>query len=192
MRYHIGFSALLVAGRLLASSEADGQTRRIVINAVRLPDAEVQSLERQYRISLVDGEYWYDKMSGAWGMQGGPTVGFTVPGLAIGGRLRADASAGQTGVFINGRELHQADVIALMQLGPVYQGRYWVDGQGYFGLEGGPAVGNLWMLARAAQQRSGGARSTYNRDGSMFGSDGNGCLVFNDPSSRTSYTGSGC
>jgi hypothetical protein len=191
MRHLPGFFALLTAGSLLLSTEGEAQTRRVLINSVRLPDTQVQSLERQYRVSLADGDYWYDQRSGAWGVRGGPTAGFTVPGLHVGGPLRADASAGNTGVFINGRELHQYDVVALMQLGPVYQGRYWVDGQGYFGVEGGPALGNLWQLAQAAGRR-GGAQTTYNRDGSMFGSDGNGCLVFNDPSTHTSYSGSGC
>jgi len=192
MRRHHGFYVLLAAGSLLSATRSEAQTRRILVNAVRLPDAQVSTLERQYRVSLADGDYWYDKQSGAWGIRGGPTAGFTVPGLEIGGRLRADASSGNTGVFINGRELHQYDVMALMQLGPVYQGRYWVDGQGYFGVEGGPALGNLWLLARAAGRGNGGAQTTYTRSGSMFGSDGNGCLVFNDPGSGTSYTGSGC
>ena len=189
MRHLPGFLALLAAGSLLLSNEGEAQTRRVLINAVRLPDAQVQSLEQQYRVKLADGDYWYDQRSGAWGMRGGPTAGFTVPGLQVGGRLRPDASAGNTGVFINGRELHQYDVMALMRLGPVYQGRYWVDGQGNFGFEGGPALGNLRLLAQAAGR---GAQSTYTRDGSMFGSDGNGCLVFNDPSTHTSYSGSGC
>jgi hypothetical protein len=192
MRYLPGLSALLAAGSLVVSTEGEAQTRRVLVNSVRLPDAEVQGLERQYRISLADGDYWYDKSSGAWGKRGGPTVGFTLPGLQVGGPLRADASAGNTGVFINGRQLHQNDVMALMQLGPVYQGRYWMDGQGYFGVEGGPALGNLWLLARAAGRGAGGAQTSYTRSGAMFGSDGNGCLVFNDPSSGTSYTGSGC
>ena len=192
MRHLHGFYALLAAGSLLSATRGDAQTRRVLVNAVPLPDAQVRGLERQYQIRLADGDYWYDKRSGAWGMRGGPTVGFTVPGLEIGGRLRPDASSGNTGVFINGRELHQYDVMALMRLGPVYQGRYWVDGQGYFGVEGGPALGNLWLLARAAGRGNGGAQTTYTRSGSMFGSDGNGCLVFNDPGSGTSYTGSGC
>src|SRR6266540_1234336 len=59
--------------------------------------------------------YWYDAMSGAWGYQGGPTAGFTLPGIRLGGMLRADASNGNTGVFINGRELHFQDVIGLRQ-----------------------------------------------------------------------------
>ena len=191
MRSLIGVSALLTTLVLLPSSAA-AQGRRVIINAVRLPDSNVVGLERQFRISLVNGDYWYDKGSGAWGQAGGPTLGFTLPGLNVGGRLQANASQGNTGVFINDRELHQYDVQALMTLMPVYQGRFWMDGQGYFGVEGGPAVGNLWLIAQAAGQRAGGARSTYTRDGSMFGSDGSGCMVFNDPSSSTSYTSSGC
>ena len=71
MRYLAGFSALLAAGNLLLSTEGEAQTRRVVVNAVRLPDAQVQGLERQYRISLADGDYWYDQSSGAWGVSGG-------------------------------------------------------------------------------------------------------------------------
>lgn len=177
----------------LAWASLHAQQRSVIINSVRLSDATVQQLERQYQVPIRDGDYWYDRTSGMWGMRGGPTAGFIVAGLSVGGQLRPDASDGRTGVFINGRQLHQYDVMALMRLGPVYQGRYWMDGSGNIGVEGGPALLNLWAVARQAGQRSGGgAYSSYNRDGSMFGSDGNGCLVFNDPSTHTSATSSGC
>jgi hypothetical protein len=183
--------ALALALTLTAPDPAFAQARNVVINTVRLPDSTVRRLEQQYRVSLVDGKYWYDRGSGAWGLQNGPTAGFTLPGLTVGGRLHPDASAGNTGVFINGRQLHQSDVMALMTIMPVYQGRYWMDGSGNFGQEGGPPLGNLWMAVQAAG-RQGGSKSTYNRDGSMFGSDGNGCTVFNDPSTHTSYSSPGC
>lgn len=184
-------TALILAG--LAAASLEGQSRSVIINQVRLSDSTVSRLERQYRVPIRDGNYWYDRMSGAWGLLGGATQGFIVPGLQVGGALQPDASNGHTGVYINGRQLHQYDVMALMRLGPVYQGRYWMDGSGNIGVEGGPALLNLWVLARQASQRSGGgAYSSYNRDGSLFGSDGNGCLVFNDPSTHTSATSSGC
>jgi hypothetical protein len=154
----------------------------------------VRQLEQRNRVPIRDGNYWYDRKSGAWGMNGGPTVGFIIPNLDVGGPLRADASNGHTGVFINGRQLHQADVTGLLRLGPVYQGRYWMDGAGNIGVENGPMLLNLWQVVRAASLRGGTgvAYSSYTRSRSMFGSDGNGCLVFNDPDSHTSATSSGC
>ena len=182
---------LILAGLVAMSSQA--QTRSVIINQVRLSDQVVLQLEQRYRVPIRDGNYWYDRNSGAWGMSGGPTAGFILPNLDVGGPLRADASNGHTGVFINGRQLHQIDVMGLLQLGPVYQGRYWMDGAGNIGVEKGPMLVNLWQLVRTANQRGGGgAYSSYSRSGSMFGSDGNGCLVFNDPSSHTSVTSSGC
>jgi hypothetical protein len=74
----------------------------------------------------------------------------------------------------------------------VYPGRYWVDAQGNAGFEGGPALVNLLVLARARAARGGGggAYSAYTRSGGMFGSDGNGCLVYADHD--VSYSSSGC
>ena len=165
----------------------------VIINDLQLADAQLQAIARQYGTTIPSGSYWYDKMTGAWGMKGGPTAGFILPGLDLGGPLKADASNGNTGVFVNGRQLHMQDVMALQQITPVYPGRYWMDSYGNVGYEGGPAVVNLLALMKA-RGGAGGDRSmtTYTRSGAMFGSDGNGCLVFNDPGSHTSYTGSGC
>ena len=48
------------------------------------------------------GSFWYDKISGAWGVEGGPTGGFTAPGIDLGGPLGSDASRGNTGGYIGG------------------------------------------------------------------------------------------
>jgi hypothetical protein len=121
----------------------------VTFNRVRLTDQELTALERRYLISIRDGAYWYDKMTGAWGIEGGPTLGIGHAGLNLGGPLRADASNGKTKVFINGRELHYIDVLGLSQLGPVVPGRYWVDAWGNCGYEGGPPLFNLLQIARA-------------------------------------------
>ena len=184
-------AAALSSGSLVSTANAQVQTRSVIINGVRLPDQQVLALESQYRTRVPDGDFWYDRATGAWGNRGGPTLGLILPGLRVGGPLRTDASNGHTGVFINGRQLHQLDVLGLTQITQVYPGRYWMDAQGNVGVEGGPALINLYALARARGQ-PGGAYSSYTRDGSMVGSDGNGCLVFNDPSSHTSATSSGC
>src|SRR5215510_996718 len=94
--------------------------RQVTVNDTRLTTEQVVALERAYRTHVQNGAYWYDRMTGAWGGMGGPTLGFIHPGLALGGTLRADASHGDTGVFINGRQLHRLDVLGLQKLGPVF------------------------------------------------------------------------
>jgi hypothetical protein len=118
---------------------------------------------------------------------GGPGLGFTMPGLEIGGPLPADASGRGTQVFVNGRELHALDVSALMALGPIVPGRYWLRYDGYYGIEGGMALGNLIV---AAQQASGGPG--YNRSGPFghLGGDEQSSYFF-DPNSGCSVISGG-
>lgn len=170
----------------LASTTASPGSRAVVINGVHLSDDDVSALERAYRTSLKDGTYWYDRACGAWGIQGGPTLGFLQAGLAIGGALQSNASNGDTGVFINGRQLHRLDVVSLQQLGPVLPGRYWVDAMGNFGFEGGLTLGNLWMLARQRQATnsgsSGGAWAAHSGNVTVMG-DGQGGVMADDGNS---------
>ncbi|HEV2901370.1 MAG TPA: hypothetical protein VGX71_26715 [Pseudaminobacter sp.] len=138
--------------------------RSVYINDKQLSDEQLLSIEQAYRVRVPDGRYWYDPVSGAWGVNGGPQSGIAVAGLALGGPLRADASNGNTGVLVNGRELHALDVAALTALvGNVIPGRWWVDSLGNFGPDGWPMVGNLFMIARSrnATGSSGGGSSQY-------------------------------
>jgi hypothetical protein len=156
------------------------------INRIIVPEATVQSFEQVYGMHLPRGDYWYDRISGAWGQDGGPTAGFTTPGMNLGGPLPADASRGNTGVFINGRELPVPDVAAMMQMNiPVQQGHWWVDNSGNFGVEGTPyPTGNLFQYSRGR----GGAyqRSTA---GGYIGGDGNTSYFFDPKSGASVMTG---
>jgi hypothetical protein len=144
----------------------------VIVNDQRLSDQDVEAIERTFQIQVRNGNYWYDRMNGSWGRKGGPTDGFIMAGLNLGGPLREDASNGDTAVFINGRQLHQVDVARLMLLGPVNRGRCWMDAEGNIGLEGQPAFGNVWV---AVQSLAGGGRkegilSTYDKTGvAVFG-----------------------
>jgi hypothetical protein len=138
--------------------------------------ATLDMLEQQWGGRLPSGDYWYDNTSGAAGRWGGPIVDIMPAGLQLGGPLPANASGGGngmlTGVFINGRELHPYDVQQLQALvGEVPQGRWWVDGNGNFGMEGGPLMGNLHSIA---QQNGGGGSSTFSSssNGSVFAKGG--------------------
>lgn len=165
--------AVALALHVVPAACAPAAADPIVVNAQPLTQGELQSLQR-LGVRARPGRYWYDAVSGAWGIERGPTAGFIAAGLRLGGALRADASGGGTGVFINGRELHPFDVVGLSQIVQVVPGRWWVDSQGFFGPEGGPVWGNLWLLAR---QRQGGRSpwSGYSSDGKQFlGFDGSG------------------
>lgn len=165
--------------------------RRFTFNARPATQADLQILaqiEGMYGKPVPSGDYWYDARSGAAGAWGGPTLGFLPAGLGLGGPLPPNASGGGdgrvTGVFVNGRELHPVDVQVLMRLyGQVIPGRWWVDGQGNAGQEGGPALLNLVALAR---QRGKGAESYYRSDGS-----GNNAFVGGGCVSASSTVGSG-
>jgi hypothetical protein len=75
--------------------------------------------------------------------------------LRLGGALREDASNGNTGVIVNGRELHQLDVAALQRCVQTIPGRYWVHANGIGGYEGGPAMFDLNALCSAARGAGG-------------------------------------
>jgi hypothetical protein len=138
-----------LAGSLTQKSAAEGGVR---INGVVISQAALDAYAQRFRTRIPPGNYWYDPVSGAWGIMGGPTLGFTLPGLQVGGPLQANASNGDTGVFINGRQLHRLDVVGLLQMRvPVQRGRWWVLANGNFGQEGSPLVlGNLIAYSRAA------------------------------------------
>jgi hypothetical protein len=162
-----------------ASNTAVGQ-RNVVINGQRLSNEEIARAEQAYRIRIPDAGYWYDPVLGAWGPQGGPTMGFIAPGLRLGGALRSDASGGGTAVAVNGRVLHPYDLMALQQItGPIVPGRYFITAQGLAGPEGGPAMWNLAAMAEQAQGRGGGSNTWQSRvTGASGFSDGTTGAVF--------------
>lgn len=182
VRILLVLSVTTLPGVIVTSPDLAAQARRsVLINRVRIPDQTLQTLEQQYNSKIPDGRYWYDRMSGGWGMEGGPTLGFTLAGLDLGGPLPADISRGTTGVFINGRQLPTQDLQALQRLvGPLAMGRYWVDGQGYAGAEGGPALVNLRQLASNLYRQNGGVGENYGNGGSAYMNMNTGIGIITD------------
>lgn len=179
----VALSAVCLMGGFVSESDAAAQGRRnVLINRVRVPDDTLRLLEQTFNATVPDGRYWYDQMSGAWGIEGEPTRGFTMAGLPIGGPLPADISRGTTGVFINGRQLPTPDLMGLQQLvgGPVAAGRYWVDPQGFAGLEGGPALVNLKQLASNLYRQNGGVGENYRNGGSAYMNMNTGIGIITD------------
>ena len=130
-------------------------------------------------MQLPDADFWYDPVLGAWGLKGGPTRGFTAPGLNFGAPLQADASGGGTMVFVNGRALHPYDLMALQQItGPIMPGRYFITAQGIAGFEGGPPMWDLRASAAGGGGGGGGGSNTWQGSMSTGFSDGETSAVF--------------
>ena len=128
------------------------------------------ALQRIYPVSIQPGRYWYDAVSGAYGVDGGPVAGQMSPGLRLGGPLSADASRGTSRVFINGRQLTGGEKSYIEQAcrTVVAPGRYWVNAHGLGGFEGGPVTFNLALCGPPPGQSSGGSstRTYCDPDGS--------------------------
>ena len=159
-------------------TNARGIASGTVINGHVLTQDEWQDVARRTGIRLLTGRFWYDARAGLWGREGGPTVGFAPAGERA-APLRADASAGRTGVFFNGRELHDLEVAWLRTLGPVVPGRYWLDARGWVGYEGQP-MPFVNLAAVAAQRHAPGSSTT--RGGTTMAS-GDGCISIGAKSS---------
>jgi len=145
--------------------------RRVTFNGGHLDQRGLSALARveaYYGGQLPDGDYWYDRRSGAAGTWGGPPAGFIGPNLPLGGALPARASGGGTGVYVNGREIHVAEYrwLAGLMGRPPMRGRYWLDANGDVGIEGGARLGNL---AAAARTRGGNGGNGGNGGGSAGG-----------------------
>jgi hypothetical protein len=166
------------------SAHAADDARAVFVNGARLQEDTIRALERSYRVRLQSGRFWYDRLSGLWGLEGGPTVGQIWPGLSLGGPLRANASNGTTGVFINRREIHELELRYLQsRFGQVTRGRYWLNGEGIGGFEGGPPQFNISL----GSQRIGNDWIRRTPGGTVGGSGG--CFYYSHPNGSSVMTG---
>ena len=183
----LGVRCLIAVTLFIGMVSAAHSQQAVVVNGVALDAQTLDQLQAAYG-QIAPGRYWYDPVSGLWGRERGPTAGQIMPGLRLGGRLQHNASGGGTGVIINGREIHPAELAQLQQLfGRVNPGRYWLNAQGIGGYEGGPPQFNL---PAAAAQRSGRGGGGYNRSGpgGHLMSDGN-CFGYMSPNGSTVMSG---
>ena len=159
-------SALLLTILALVAQPAKGQVdhTQTIINGKAMTAEQRAEFTRTYGTRPLGGNFWYDPASGLWGVVGREAFGVLQPGLPF-GAVAPTASAGNTGVFINGRQINMTEALYIRSLlGSVIPGRWWLDGRtGNFGLEGNQVpAGNLFAVARAAAQSRGGNSYYYN------------------------------
>ena len=142
-----------ISGKSAVQQQKKKTAGEIFINNKALTKNQMDELEKTYHIRPLPGSYWYDAVSGLYGVKGYPAFGFMLPGHAF-GALHESASNGNTKTYINGRELPMSEYIVWSNLvgSWIQPGKYWLDAQGNAGYEGNAApVINLYVLA---QQRS--------------------------------------
>ncbi|XP_061349880.1 uncharacterized protein LOC133295099 isoform X2 [Gastrolobium bilobum] len=89
----------------------------VSVNGQPISDCVIKKAEKLAG-PIQPGNYWYDFRAGFWGVMGGPCLGIIPPFIEEFNYPMPDKCAGgNTGVFVNGRELHQKDLDLLSRRG---------------------------------------------------------------------------
>ncbi|VFQ82035.1 unnamed protein product [Cuscuta campestris] len=99
----------------------------VIVNGHRISDELVKKAERSAG-KISPGQYWYDFRAGFWGVMGGPCLGIIPPFIEeFNYPMPENCTGGNTGVFVNGRELHDKDLQLLCSRGlPDLKGRSYI------------------------------------------------------------------
>lgn len=154
-------------------------SREVTINDRPVDDEMLERIESALFAEIPEGDYWYDARSGLGGPLGAQATVYA-PGFDF-GPVAADASAGTTDIFYNGRELPWVEATYVAMLFGIpseaiasFAGRYILEANGDVYTESGVYLGNL--AAQAASMGGGGGA-------------GDGCTAVTIPSSAPNPTG---
>lgn len=93
-----------------SSQNVEQEHINVTVNGHPIPDRLVKKAERLAG-RIRPGNYWYDSRAGFWGVIGGPCRGIIPPFIEeFNYPMPEKCADGNTGVFVNGRELHQKDL----------------------------------------------------------------------------------
>jgi len=147
----------LTSVTVVAQEQAKGESEVWINGSVMTPEL-LTEFEALYGVRPIPGKYWYDSYSGLYGAMGYQAAGMMMPGHML-GEMPANASNGNTGVFMNGRNLTAVEVnyIAALLQTPAMPGRYWLDAYGNCGIEGLPIpLVNFYEVSRMRFGSGGG------------------------------------
>ncbi|MED6217396.1 hypothetical protein PIB30_017243 [Stylosanthes scabra] len=100
---------------------------KVSVNGHPLSDRAIKKAEKLAG-SIRPGNYWYDSRAGFWGVMGGPCLGIIPPFIEeFNYPMPEKCAGGNTGIFVNGRELHQRDLDLLSGRGlPLVSDRSYI------------------------------------------------------------------
>ncbi|XP_010266457.1 PREDICTED: uncharacterized protein LOC104603961 [Nelumbo nucifera] len=100
-----------------SNQTAENDRSNVSVNGKPIPDHLVKKAEKKAG-SIQAGQYWYDFNCGFWGVMGHPCLGIIPPFIEeFNIPMPKNCAGGNTGVFVNGRELHQKDLDLLVSRG---------------------------------------------------------------------------
>lgn len=119
-RFHKGsesFLAGIIKKSFRNNPTVENGKINVTVNGEPLPDRLIKKAEKLAG-PIHPGQYWYDCRAGFWGVIGGPCLGIIPPYIEeLNYPMPEDCAGGNTGVFVNGRELHQKDLELLSSRG---------------------------------------------------------------------------
>ncbi|PON82470.1 putative zinc-ribbon domain [Trema orientale] len=143
--------------RDFSRSNHNGENERpkVFINGQPIPDRLVKKAEKLAG-PVSPGDYWYDFRSGFWGVMGQPCLGIIPPFIEeFNHPMPTNCGAGNTGVYVNGRELHQRDLELLASRGlPITRDKFYsieISGK-VFDEDSGKELDSLGKLAPTVEK----------------------------------------
>ncbi|KAL3536732.1 hypothetical protein ACH5RR_000098 [Cinchona calisaya] len=110
-----------------SNDDAEQEKANVTVNGNLIKHKLIKKAEKLAG-PIRPGHYWYDFRAGFWGVIGGPCLGIIPPFIEeFNYPMPANCTGGTTGVFVNGRELHQKDLNLLGSRGlPTERGRSFI------------------------------------------------------------------
>ncbi|XP_047327954.1 uncharacterized protein LOC124931516 [Impatiens glandulifera] len=112
---------------LSSSSQSVEVKPNVFVNGHPLADHIVKKAEKMAG-PIQPGNYWYDFQAGFWGVIGHPCLGIILPFIdQFSSPMEERCANGNTGIYVNGRELNERDLDLLSSRGlPTTRNKYYV------------------------------------------------------------------
>ena len=187
---------LMILLTACGGGESDENTTDVTINGEALSDEQKEQFEILFGGLPEPGKYWYDPVSGLAGVVGGEAVASLGPDLAL-GEVAKNASRGNTGVIVNGREItrNEVDFLEAIFFVEVVKDEYTLDAYGNIYPNDDPFSGsNIYIALDQIQGQVQGQGDNFWSSAYGAGNSDGQCSYVSLPNSSgpSTFVSSGC